>query len=132
MNPINVEYKSLTDNEKKVYPYIIELLSSAQCYDDAITGATIAKKCSELYNIRITGPSLRRMIRRIRVLGEVDRLIASPKGYWVESNEKKIHEYIDQQFYKAESFIQIGRSLGMQLMNPSALIELKSVANDKV
>ena len=84
----------LTNKELKLIPMIVKGLVTKVGKEMAITNKEMVTKL-KVIGVKVTGPRLRKIIHHIRITGQVERLIATSKGYHVSNEPEEIKEYIE-------------------------------------
>ena len=77
---------------------------------NAVTSDQITGRLEREHNIILTGPRLRKVINYIRRLKMVVNLVASSKGYYVETDPVKIRAYVDSLKQRAAAILEMSRS----------------------
>jgi len=85
--------KSLSKEEQRIAPVVVNMLSSATGQQMAITAKKISKAVKKLGR-KMKGPRIRKMIHELRVNQIVPNLIASSNGYYVSTDQKEKERYI--------------------------------------
>lgn len=84
----------LTLKEKELLPGFIYGFSNKIGEHNAITNKEICQKFKER-GVKMTPERVRKFVNYIRVNRLVVNLISSSKGYWIETDKKRIKEYTD-------------------------------------
>lgn len=85
--------KSLSKEEQRIAPVVVNMLSYATGHQMAITAKKISKAVKKLGH-KMRGPRVRKMIHELRVNQVVPNLIASSNGYYVSTDQKEKERYI--------------------------------------
>ena len=105
----------LTDYERDILlPVIVKGLNRKVGENNSITSKEIIRRLSGL-GYKISGARLRKIVNHIRIKGLIKCLMASSKGYWIESDAQKVMDYILSLEQRAESIQNVAESLKAQL-----------------
>lgn len=90
----------LTEKEKRLIPGLVKGFSGRIGADNAITSKDVIKavevwQVGRNINVKMNGARVRKLVNHIRLHGLVKNLVASSKGYYVETDMRKIDEYIE-------------------------------------
>ena len=105
---------NLTDQEKKSMEMIVRGPRVRVGKDKAITNKQI---CNAMrgFGHNLTGARVRKIIHHIRVVGLVDRLIATSSGYYIASDDAELKVYIDSLRQRRESINEVEEALKSQM-----------------
>jgi len=105
----------LNDYEKNLLlPVIIKGLNKKIGEENSITSKEIIRKLTNL-GYKISGARLRKIINHIRINDLLICLMASSKGYWIETDTQKVMDYIISLEQRADSIQNVANSLKSQL-----------------
>lgn len=62
--------------------------------------------------IRLSGPRVRKIINYIRAHGLVKNLVATSKGYYVETDQEELKKYVGGLVERAQAILQVANSFG--------------------
>lgn len=110
INDFEKETSPLTDEEKKVAQYIATRVRQNIGVNMIITSNKILDALETNYGMIISGARLRKIINYIRRTGMVVNLIATSKGYYVETDPQKVIAYVDSLVQRAEAIMEVARS----------------------
>lgn len=83
----------LTENELELVPLIVAGLKTKIGKENAITSKEIVKAMKR-YDEKFTDARLRKIVNHIRITGLIANLLASSKGYWVETDRREVAKYV--------------------------------------
>jgi hypothetical protein len=96
----------LTDYERDVLlPVIVRGLRAKIGSGMAITNKEIQSKLEEIGYKKLSGPRVRKIINFIRIQGLIVNLIASSKGYYIETNIDERRKYVQGVKDRAQSML---------------------------
>lgn len=107
-DPLN-EYELNT-----LLPVMIKGLKKRVGVSNAITSKEISSRC-KAWGYDLKGARIRKLINHIRRNDLIMYLVASSKGYYIETNEKKLIEYIEGLEQRADAIKHISVCLRNQL-----------------
>lgn len=106
----------LSDYEKEtIVPLIIRGLQKKIGKTNVITNAEMRTAIEHKYNIKITGARLRKVIQYIRLSGQIERLIATSKGYYISNDEEELENYVESLMQRAASISALAKQMNFQL-----------------
>lgn len=87
--------KPLTDWERNhLLPVMVNGLKTKVGQEKAITSSEIINALRrEPYNYNVNGARIRKVINHIRIKGLVQNLVATSKGYYIETDRQAIDNY---------------------------------------
>lgn len=97
-----------------IVPILIKVLSVRKGKARAITNGKIIIGLKQKFNIKTSGPRIRKMIHFIRITGVVTRLIATSKGYHRAERKTEMTDYINSLHQRVDSINQIISQLEYQ------------------
>ena len=95
INNFERETQPLTESEKELLPIIIKGLSNKVGENNAVTNKYMCKRLKEAGHSKINEARMRKIIHFIRANSAIPCLIASSKGYYIETDAQKVLEYIE-------------------------------------
>lgn len=115
INGFEEETAPLSDYEQNVIlPFLVDGLSKKIGSDKAVKSDHIIR-IAEKRGITLNGGRLRKVINHIRTKNLVPCLVATSKGYYVETDPKEIEKYIESLQQRADAILEVKRSLENQL-----------------
>lgn len=115
INSFEEETAPLSDYEQNVIlPFLVDGLSKKIGSDKAVKSDHIIR-IAEKRGITLNGGRLRKVINHIRTKNLVPCLVATSKGYYVETDPKEIEKYIESLQQRADAILEVKRSLENQL-----------------
>lgn len=108
INGFEVETVPLTEEELELIPKFIKGLSSRRS-DNPVTSDEIIQGLQR-QKIQVTAPRVRKIINHIRIHGLVRNLIATSKGYYIETDPVKIQRYIKSLHQRAAAILAVANS----------------------
>lgn len=115
INNFDAETSPLTEDEKRYAMVIAARIKQNIGEKRAVTSQKIMSIMRNDYHAKISGPRLRKIINYIRLEGLVVNLVASSKGYYVETDPEKISAYVDSLVQRAEAIYTVARSFNTGL-----------------
>tara|TARA_R110000824_G_scaffold66006_1_gene171515 strand:+ start:99 stop:491 length:393 start_codon:yes stop_codon:yes gene_type:complete len=111
----NEQTQPLNDYElTKLTPQLIKGLKKAIGVDNAITAIEIETRMKE-YSFKINGARIRKIVNYIRINNIIPFLMASSKGYYIETNVTKLQLYIKSLENRAEAIQVVANTLKKQI-----------------
>lgn len=95
--------KDLTAEEKKAIPILVKGLRHRIGKNSAITNKKMQEILRKHYNLKISGPRMRKIINNIRIYGLVPCLCATSNGYYVAASKKELQDYLQSLQERIES-----------------------------
>ena len=108
--------KELSGDEKRVLPIIVNGLKNCIGKQKSYSNKKIKGALLEKYNIKLSGPRLRKIIQYIRVKDLVPCLIATSRGYYVSDDMNEVREYCESLQQRINSIKQTKTSIEKQLI----------------
>jgi hypothetical protein len=104
----------LSEEEFTIMKVMIPAFKLRKGADNAVTSIEITEKMEQAGYKRLNGARLRKIINYIRIHHLVPNLVASQKGYYVETDENKIRGYRESLLERANAIRAVAESF-MQL-----------------
>jgi carbamoylphosphate synthase small subunit len=110
------ESKPLTPEEAKLIEPLVKGFNGHTGEENAIKAHEIIesmKKWCSNNDVKITfnGSRLRKLVNHIRLNGLIEELIATSKGYWVETNREKIKDCITSLHQRANAIQAVSSAM---------------------
>ena len=96
----------LTDDEKKLLPLVVNGLKTKIGKSKAIKNKEMLAGLQQWTGRKVSEPRLRKIIQYIRLNGIIERLIATPKGYWISNDIEEIEAYQETALQRINQFQQ--------------------------
>jgi hypothetical protein len=100
----------LSNEELRCVQLMIPSLKARVGKEKAVTSQQIINWLKNNYGILTTGPRVRKMINYIRINRLVENLVATSEGYYVETDPKKVREYVMSLHQRAEAIMAVANS----------------------
>jgi predicted secreted Zn-dependent protease len=109
LNGFEEQTASLTPEELLIADYIASRIRGNIGENMAVTSSKIITAVRKQYNSKFDGPRLRKVINYIRMTGMVKNLIATSKGYYIETDPDKINQYVESLMQRAKAIIAVAK-----------------------
>ena len=109
INLFDEETAPMTDEEIQASFKISRRISLNIGSENAVTSKQIIEAMKG-QGITLNGARLRKIINHIRRNKLVRNLVASSKGYYVETDQEKIRDYVDSLVQRAEAIREVAKS----------------------
>jgi len=115
INNFKQQTEDLNQYEKdELLPLFIKGLQKKIGEQNSITAIEMENALKQL-NHKVTGARIRKIINYIRRKGLVPCLIASSKGYYIETDTNKLEDYIDSLIQRSEAINHIADCMKNEL-----------------
>lgn len=116
--------EKVTDAEKALIPYIVDIVSRSTGKEKAITNDKIRKKIEfQAGKGAIKDFRLRVLIHHIRCRGYIERLCSSSKGYYIGTKDE-CETYIKSLEERIESIKHLHQALKKQTQDPKRQLSI--------
>ncbi len=115
INNFEQQTEDLNEYEKDVLlPFFIKGLEKRIGEEKSITALEMERGLKK-YGHKVSGARIRKIINYIRRKGLVSCLIASSKGYYIETDTNKLEDYIDSLIQRSEAIKHIADCMKNEL-----------------
>jgi hypothetical protein len=110
IDQFTTETEPLTAEEMQAARIIARKIKGNIGENAAVTSDNIIKFMAGQYEFKLSGARLRKIINHIRRERMVTNLVASSKGYYVETDPLKIAAYVDSLLSRSEAIREVALS----------------------
>lgn len=115
INNFEQQTEDLNEYEKDILlPFFIKGLEKRIGEEKSITAIEMERGLKK-YGHKVSGARIRKIINYIRRKGLVSCLIASSKGYYIETDTNKLEDYIDSLIQRSEAINHVADCMKNEL-----------------
>jgi len=102
----------LTDEEQRLLPYLRAVIRRHVGEEQAATAGQLSREVRDRYSVPgIEGPRMRKLIHNIRVSGDIEKLVASSRGYYIATTDEEVKQYAESLRERAAAILAVRKSL---------------------
>lgn len=105
----------LTDEEKEIAEKLAHVLSRKVGKEKAITSKDIIIGFKQYYETQLTGARVRKLINYIRLNFLLKNLVATSRGYYIETDQKEVDKYVESLLQRADAIRAVANSYKLKI-----------------
>lgn len=109
----DITFELTPKEENEIVPAMIKALVKKTGKENAVTNQQMIEGLKS-WGLKTTAPRIRKMIQYIRITGQVERLMATSKGYYISNNKEELEVYIESLVQRADAIYLLAKQLDYQ------------------
>lgn len=104
-------FELTTDEVENIVPFIKNLIKEGKA--NAITNKDIIHELNH-WNMKSSAPRIRKIIQYIRLTGQIERLMATSKGYYISNDDEELKTYIESLMQRSDQIAMLAKQMDYQ------------------